>query len=290
MKRVYTAIIVFTFAFFNLMAQVDDREDFFPDYDTEPQALDDDLYSKRNESLKTEKDKKKNTPSAISVMPSVEQTETKNDTIKNITGESKPIVIFPGTVVDDIPIPPPPPPSILYNEKDVSYDEPRVKPTGHLKFMGIELDGNINDFHDKLIEKGLTYQPDREVQQNERVYKGVFSGNEAEIFVFFNPRTRQVFRAKAVVARFGKDAILQEMRDYEVKLDVKYGKQYKSSELFKDDNCHSFYQYSYDIGNGNIGLFITSTQIIDQSFFYLHIDYHDTENYVRSKVSEMEDL
>ena len=290
MKKVCTAIFVFIFAFFDLLAQVEDREDFFPDYDTDPQAFDDDLYSNRNESSKTEKDKKKNNTPAISIMPTVEKTETKNDTIKNVTDGSKPIVIFPGTVVDDIPIPPPPPPPILYDEEDVSLDEPRVIPKGHLKFMGIELDGNINDFHEKLIEKGLSYQSDREVQQNERVYKGVFSGDEAEIFVFFNPRTRQVFRAKAVLTRFGKDAILQEMRDYEVKLDAKYGKQYKSSELFKDDNNHSFYQYSYDTGNGNIGLFITSTQIIDQSIFYLHIDYHDTENYVRSKVTEMEDL
>ena len=53
---------------------------------------------------------------------------------------------------------------------------------------------------------------------------------------------------------------------------------------------HEFYQYSYSLPNGMIGLFITSTNYSNLNDFYLHIDYIDRENNLKSKIDEMDDL
>jgi len=64
----------------------------------------------------------------------------------------------------------------------------------------------------------------------------------------------------------------------------------KSQELVKDDYMHEFYQYSYSLPNGMIGLFITFTNYSNLNDFYLHIDYIDRENNLKSKIDEMDDL
>lgn len=164
-------------------------------------------------------------------------------------------------------------------------------PTTHLKFMGIELNGNINDFQTKLLGKGLTISKmNNQYPTGIRAYDGIFSGENAEILVWYNPRSKQVYRAKAIISREGKDLIEQLKTSFENKLDLKYGTENKTTNSFKDERLHEFNQESYFVGNGTIDLFIVSTSYIAQSTFYLHIDYKDLENYAKNTADEMDDL
>lgn len=161
----------------------------------------------------------------------------------------------------------------------------------HLKFMGIELNGSITEFQKKLQSKGLTISNlSSHCPTGQLMFDGVFSGETAQVIVWFNPRSKQVYRAKALIERYGKDQIQQLMNEMEVKLDTKYGTEKKYSEMVKDDHLHEFNQISYFTGNGVIGLFITSSGYTSQSTFTLHIDYVDKENYAKNTADEIEDL
>lgn len=161
----------------------------------------------------------------------------------------------------------------------------------HLKFMGVELNGTIDQFQSKLAAKDVRVSKDNaHAPAGVRAFEGVFSGEKAEILVFYNVRTKEVYRAKALISKYGEDNVKQAMSNMESKLDQKYGTENKWSDDVKDDHLHEFTQHSYYVGNGSIGLFITSTAYGSQSTFNLHIDYIDSENGSKNNEQEMEDL
>ena len=165
------------------------------------------------------------------------------------------------------------------------------EPKEHLKFMGIELNGTIVDFQTKLLAKGLTVSPQSKQQPTGvRVFDGTFSGEDAQIVVWYNPRTKDVYRAKAIISRYGKDLVEQLQRSMERKLDAKYGTEYKHSEEVEDDHLQEFIQHSYLVGNGAIDLFIVSTGYSAQNNFFLHVDYKDMVNFKKNTQDEMDDL
>ena len=164
-------------------------------------------------------------------------------------------------------------------------------PKEHLKFMGIELNGTISDFQTKLLSKGLTVSSlSKQQPTGIRMYEGTFSGEDAEIVVWYNPRTKEVYRAKAIISRYGKDLVEQLMRGMETKLDAKYGTENKESGEVEDDHLQKFTQHSYMVENGTIDLFVVSTGYSAQNTFFLHIDYKDKVNFTKNTKDEMDDL
>lgn len=70
----------------------------------------------------------------------------------------------------------------------------------HLEFMGIPLTGTITNFQSKLQAKGCSLAKwNNEVPTGIRAFTGVFAGKDCNIYIWFNHRTQQVFRARAVV-------------------------------------------------------------------------------------------
>lgn len=162
----------------------------------------------------------------------------------------------------------------------------------HLKFMGIELDGTINEFQEKLLKKGVTIDPDPKQSSNgKRLYKGSFSGEEAQIAVFYNPQSKTVYRAKALITRYVKDHIEQLISKFESKLDLKYGTDNKQTRTETDDKYNKFNDHQYNVENGRINLFISAVDGLSYGkYFLLHIDYHDWLNSFMNDLEEMDDL
>lgn len=71
----------------------------------------------------------------------------------------------------------------------------------HLPFMGIPLNGTIDNFQAKLSAKGVyvDHAANKTMGIGCRVFKGMFSGKKANIYVYYNDRTKIVYRAKAVI-------------------------------------------------------------------------------------------
>lgn len=161
----------------------------------------------------------------------------------------------------------------------------------HLKFMGVELNGTIDQFQSALSVKGVRLSKDNaHAPAGMRTFEGVFSGEKADIIVFYNVRTKEVYRAKAIISKYGEDNVKQALSNMEAKLDQKYGTENKFSDDIKDDHLHEFTQHSYFVGNGSIGLFIISTSYSSQSTFNLHVDYSDSVNASKNNQQEMDDL
>ena len=69
----------------------------------------------------------------------------------------------------------------------------------HMKFMGIPLDGTIDDFALKLKAKGITYDVEKSKAAGKGIRKfcGTFMGEKATFTVFYNYKSKIVFSAVA---------------------------------------------------------------------------------------------
>lgn len=67
----------------------------------------------------------------------------------------------------------------------------------HMKFMGIPLDGTVDNFALKLKAKGVTYDAakSKAAGPGVRVFNGTFMAEDAIISVAYNPKSKMVFSA-----------------------------------------------------------------------------------------------
>ena len=166
----------------------------------------------------------------------------------------------------------------------------------HLKFMGIPLNGTITQFQNKLQAKGVKY--DKKISQMSpsgvRAFKGTFAGEKADIYVYYDPSSKVVYRAKAVICY--PTALICDNHYDEIKslLSSKYPDAYTESGY---QDGHESYSYIVsEEGNsglrnilGLIGIYISEGDILDIYDRYLHIDYTDYLNSMKNDDSKMKD-
>lgn len=158
--------------------------------------------------------------------------------------------------------------------------------TQHMKFMGIPLNGTISAFHQKLVAKGC--KPDVEFNKTSpvgcRVFDGTFFGEKACIYVYYNAKTKVVYRAKACIRQSSEDMIIQEYNEVKSALEEKYPNAYMiKSEEYGYDSVNFFTDH------GLIGLYVC--KLDDYPTMYtLSIDYIDDVNFKKNENSKMNDL
>lgn len=153
------------------------------------------------------------------------------------------------------------------------------------------MDYSISKFEKKLRFNGLTISP-KTYQQPAgiRIYNGRFSGEKAEIIVWYNTKSKRVYRAKAMICRHGKDQIERLTKTIKGKLDAKYGVSKKYSEETKDAHQQKYTKCLYYNYCGTVELYISSTDFDTDSDYYLHVDYKDKENYSKYGHNEIDDI
>lgn len=159
--------------------------------------------------------------------------------------------------------------------------------TQHMKFMGIPLDGTISAFHQKLVAKGC--KPDVEFNKiapvGARHFIGTFFGEKAKIIVYYNAKTKVVYRAKACIDRSSEDMIIQKYDEVKSALEEKYpNANMDKSEDYGYDSMH-FYT-----DQGEIDLYVYKFDNVYLTVYSLFIDYYDTVNYQKNENSKMNDL
>lgn len=187
----------------------------------------------------------------------------------------------------------------------------------HLKFMGIPLDGKINDFQSQLLKKGCTLNEllmKYAKPKGCRHYDGSFAGNDAKIAVFFNEKTKKVYRAKAIIRAYSEEQVKQkyiEMKSMLMdKYDIRYRLRQEYGEALSDSLIGNFRWYFEDkedkyestsfmvIGVkpleriGEIDLFVSEREssISYRTEYQLHVDYIDMENNIADQDDRMDDL
>ena len=158
--------------------------------------------------------------------------------------------------------------------------------TQHMKFMGIPLNGTISTFHQKLVAKGCKHDVKRSkaVGVGCRTFTGTFFGEEAIIFVYYNAKTKVVYRAKACIERRDEEDIIRKYDEVKSALEEKYPDVNIAKGEYDGYESIGFYTVQ-----GAIGLYVTRSD--DYSYDYaLHIDYFDDANDKKNENSKMNDL
>ena len=133
--------------------------------------------------------------------------------------------------------------------------------TEHVKFMGIPIDGTINQFQQKLKEKGVTYnqRASQSVEAGVRLFKGKFADENAYITVLYDKQSKIVYSAAASFELQTKDIAFAKMKTLITFLNEKYvfNESRSTSEelhfLVPNKDCTDaigdvmlYYQYNYE--------------------------------------------
>lgn len=113
-----------------------------------------------------------------------------------------------------------------------------LQATGHIKFMGIEVNGNYESFRDSLEARGFKYMSSFETLHK---YYGKFANEIVILNVLATPKTHTVCK---VIVLFSEKADWSDLkRDYFTKKEM-----YKSK--YPLDRDYEFFSYPYEDGDG----------------------------------------
>lgn len=167
----------------------------------------------------------------------------------------------------------------------------------HLAFMGIPINGTISTFQTKLSNKGckvsnLNYQ----LPSGIRMFTGVFAGNDSEIFVYFNTKTKIVYKVRVLVKEPSLDIARSTFDYYKNLLSQKYEDVCLTSDMLEDNGLGD-YEFEFLIfstplqeGAQLSGIIDLDVYEYDDYEYAVRLDYTDYENAEKNEGSVMDDL
>ena len=164
----------------------------------------------------------------------------------------------------------------------------------HMKFMGIPLDGTIDDFSLKLKAKGVTYDAaeSKAAGKGIRKFCGTFMGEKATFTVFYNYKSKIVFSAVAELYYPTVESAHTPFVNLNDQLQQKYPdatcKEYTGPDGKTDGLAFDIFD---ETGDNRIG-FILQTLRVPSSGYGISIclTYTDTDNLMKSEKILSEDL
>ena len=168
----------------------------------------------------------------------------------------------------------------------------------HLEFMGIPLNGTIANFQSKLLKKGCRIMKDNSSYPvGIRGYNGVFAGDKADIFVYYNPKTQIVYQARAAIdCGESKENANNMFYRYKRMLFDKYEGVSLNSDMLeeqKEFECSLMVlQPPIKEGSkllGSINVYIVDTDAYPVEYSLI-INYSDFDNSSKNEKSELDDL
>ena len=164
----------------------------------------------------------------------------------------------------------------------------------HMKFMGIPLDGTIDDFSMKLKVKGVTYDAaeSKAAGKGIRKFCGTFMGEKATFTVFYNYKSKIVFSAVAELYYPTVESAHTPFVNLNDQLQQKYPdatcKEYTGPDGKTDGLAFDIFD---ETGDNRIG-FILQTLRVPSSGYGISIclTYTDTDNLMKSEKILSEDL
>ena len=164
----------------------------------------------------------------------------------------------------------------------------------HMKFMGIPLDGTIDDFSMKLKAKGVTYDAaeSKAAGKGIRKFCGTFMGEKTTFTVFYNYKSKIVFSAVAELYYPTVESAHTPFVNLNDQLQQKYPdatcKEYTGPDGKTDGLAFDIFD---ETGDNRIG-FILQTLREPSSGYGISIclTYTDTDNLMKSEKILSEDL
>ncbi len=166
----------------------------------------------------------------------------------------------------------------------------------HMKFMGIPLDGTVDNFALKLKAKGISYDAvkSKAMGPGGKFYNGTFMGEKATFMVFFNAKSRVVFGVSVEMSYTSVELAHVPFVNISEQLLKKYPKAiYEANKDSNGDTNGVTFHIPNEAETERIGVII---QTLNKSQSYLKDDctislmYTDIENFQKSESINNEDL
>lgn len=158
----------------------------------------------------------------------------------------------------------------------------------HLKFMGIPIDGTINNFQTKLSQKGFSISSyNKSAPIGVRQFVGNFTNKKAQIVVFYNAKTKIVYKVRVAFEEdFDENSDAKNSFNYYKELlTQKYGEYSLNSDMSEEtakEDSYSLLVIQQPIEEDPQLLGIINLSIQEYSFiglkYNIWIDYDDCKN------------
>lgn len=135
--------------------------------------------------------------------------------------------------------------------------------SAHIKFMGVEVNGQVSTVEQRLTTKGFSKTKDD-------MYKGKFSGYDVKLKLEKTVKSKTVY---GIIVHFGEDATQEDLAELATSLNEKYGKE--NSFTNNEDNL-----VGIELPEGSIVL----------NFEKKTLSYLDKANMQKNKKESKEDL
>ena len=161
--------------------------------------------------------------------------------------------------------------------------------TEHVKFLGIPLDGSIQQFQEELTAIECSHDPETSatLPNGVRAFKGTFAGHDALLLVFYDETTSVVYQAQAVISCHGEEACETVFEDINSQLQTRYGTLLSTKSV-----QYGHVSYGYTVLSeqrvvlGDAGLFVTKDEKSTDKYS-VQVQYTDTAN-MRKHQSHLE--
>lgn len=158
----------------------------------------------------------------------------------------------------------------------------------HVEFQGIPIDLTISQFSSKLRDKNFIANTSKSATNEPiKYFDGYFFGKKCELLVFYNPKSKIVYRTKVIIDCSSKRAADDLIEDLKNGYNRKYGEW--SYENFNVDGYpgwrrtfvdKNFSSYNEEIIGylviGEVQMWISYFSYTDE--YLVHIDYYDAVN------------
>ena len=152
--------------------------------------------------------------------------------------------------------------------------------TEHVRFLGVPLDGNIQQFQEELTTKECTYDSEisATMPNGVRAFKGTFAGHDALLLVLYDETTSVVYQAQAVISCQGEEACEAVFEDINSQLQARYGTLLSTKSVQYGHDSYGYTILSEQrVVMGDAGLFVAKDEKSPDKYS-VQVHYTDTAN------------
>ena len=164
----------------------------------------------------------------------------------------------------------------------------------HMKFMGIPLDGTIDNFALKLKAKGVAYDAaeSKAADAGTRIFYGKFMGEKARFVVFYNYKSKIVFSAAVELNYPTVESAHTPFVNLNDQLQQKYPdatcKEYKGPDGDVDGLAMEIFD---ETGDNMIGFILQTLKSPSSGYgISIYLTYTDSDNLMKSENILSDDL
>ena len=166
----------------------------------------------------------------------------------------------------------------------------------HMKFMGIPLNGTIDNFTLKLKAKGVIYDAakSKALSPGSKFYNGLFMGEKATFVVFFNTKSKVVFGVMVDLSYSSTELAYTPFKNIAEQLLKKYPKAvFEANKDSEGDVNGLTFSIPDEADTKRIGIIIQTLYPSESSLdnkCLINLTYTDVDNFQKSEAINNEDL